>query len=125
MDIFTLDLETLALNQLTHTIENWDEHAHYSPSGNRISWITSANCDCDPATIRGLEAEAWLMDADGSNKVRLTYFNEPDHPEYIGRHTIVADNAWSPDGRRLALYITNGQRLRQEKIIVLEFESTQ
>ncbi|HIE17278.1 MAG TPA: hypothetical protein EYP71_03685 [Dehalococcoidia bacterium] len=45
------------------------------------------------------------MEADGSNKIRSTYFNEQGHPEYIGKRTIVSDNSWSPDGGRIATSI--------------------
>ncbi|KAA0002507.1 MAG: hypothetical protein FE048_03585, partial [Thermoplasmata archaeon] len=35
MDIYTLKLETLKLERLTNTPEEWDEHAHYSPDGKK------------------------------------------------------------------------------------------
>jgi len=42
------------------------------------------------------------MNADGSGKTRLTYFNEPGHTEYTGERIVAADSSWSPDGMRLA-----------------------
>jgi len=49
-----------------------------------------------------LKTELWLMKSDGSNKRRLTHFNEPGYPEYMGgRRCIVSDSAWSPDGKRI------------------------
>ena len=50
------------------------------------------------------------MNADGSNKQRLTYFNKPDHPHFRGRYVIVADFAWDPasstkNGYRIFAYL--------------------
>lgn len=45
------------------------------------------------------------MDVDGSNKLRLTYFNEKDHPHYIGRRAIVSNSKWSPDGEKIAAIV--------------------
>jgi len=42
------------------------------------------------------------MNADGSGKTRLTYFNEPGHTEYTGERIVAADSSWGPDGTKLA-----------------------
>ena len=46
-------------------------------------------------------ADYWIMDLDGSNKKRLTWFNEPGHPEYLPGQTHAAVVSWCPDGTRL------------------------
>ena len=48
LDIYELDLETHELTQLTDTFYQWDEHAHYSPDGEKIVWMSSRGYDMNP-----------------------------------------------------------------------------
>jgi hypothetical protein len=76
---------------------------------------------------RGLSsrgAEYWIMDSDGSNKRRLTYFNEKGHPQYVGPNTMVADFSWRPDGKAFGAY-TGGKVITAstaEKILLIEID---
>ena len=78
--IFTLDLATGRVTQLTSGANHHDQHPKWSPDGTRISFISS----------RGGSFDLWVMNADGSNVQRLT-----DHPaaDY--------DPIWAPDGQSL------------------------
>jgi hypothetical protein len=66
----------------------------------------------------------WLMNADGSNKRRLTHFNPSGHPDFVERKVIVADLSWRPDGSAFAGYYGEGgpleQQNRKSKIIRIE-----
>ncbi len=83
----------------------WDEHAQLSPRNDDFAYISST-----PYGIRNdsnnygewLRTDVWLMNIDGSEPKRITYFNEPGYPEYQG-DTICADLSWSPDGLKLAV----------------------
>ena len=94
-DIYLLDLRSKRLSRLTQG--GWNEHAQFSPDGRRIAWMSNAD-----GAVGG--ADYWLMNADGSHKQRLTFFNKKGHPDYMGRKTMVADLAWRPDGRAIAGY---------------------
>ena len=130
LDIYELNLETNKLKRMTETDNDWDEHAHYSPDGKKIAWMSSTGFDIDWGDISGhkwakyLKTELWIMNADGSNKQRLTYFNTPGHPEYMGgARCVVSDSAWSPDGKNiiaLLAYKTPRGRLKA-KIVMIEF----
>ena len=75
LDIFTMDLSTGRLENLTSSPRDWDEHAHYSPDFSQIVWMSSRDCNCDVAAgLKNLKTDLWVMNADGSNKRRLTYF---------------------------------------------------
>ena len=133
LDIWELDLETEELKRLTDSFEDWDEHAHYSPDGSSIAWMSSSGFDIEYGSTKGhdwadyLTTELWLMDADGSNRERLTFFNEPGHPEYMGgRRCVVSDSAWSPDGERIvALVASETQRGRLRcRIVMIELEDS-
>lgn len=91
-DIYTSDPDGGSLTRLTNTPYFHDENAEYSPDGRRIVW--SHACGGAPAK----EVELFLMESDGSNKVRLTHFNEPGYPEYLSKTYGSGEAAWSPDG---------------------------
>ena len=114
MDIYTLDLETEKLERLTRTLAQWDEHAHYSPDGKKIVWISSVN-DFNPANWRKTMAtEYFLMNEDGTDKEQLTYFNTPDHPHYSifkGARVICADSAWNKAGDKIMASIAADGKL--------------
>lgn len=103
-DIYLFNLKTGQLRNLTRTPNEWDEHAHFSPDGRTIVWMTNKDLAAY-STPQKLRTDYWLMDADGGNKRRLTYFNTPGHPEFLTTGATAADSAWSPDGTRIAAYL--------------------
>ena len=102
-DICVIDLATRRLTNLTPEEDSvWDEHAHISPDGGRIIWISSKGYTFDPDRWRHtLRTDWYIMNSDGSNKVRLTYFNQPGSREYTGHRTICADACWNASGDSL------------------------
>jgi Tol biopolymer transport system component len=85
LDIYEFGLESKRLIRLTKTDEDWDKHAHYSPDGTKIAWMSSTGFKIDWNAVHVgkhfdyLSTELWIMDANGSNPQRLTYFNEFGH----------------------------------------------
>ena len=132
LDLYELDLEANRLKRLTESANDWDEHAHYSPNGTKIAWMSSTGFDIEWDDISGhnwqryLKTELWIMDADGLNKQRLTYFNTPGHAEYMGgARCVVSDSAWSPDGKSivaLLAYETRRKRLGA-RIVMIELDA--
>jgi Tol biopolymer transport system component len=109
LEIYEMEVDTGNTSRLTHhSVYTWDEHAHYSPNGNKIIWMSSRDVrfEVDPFY---LEAEFWIMNRDGSNKQRLTWFHQPGHPHYLDRDfAVAADFDWNPDGKQIAgLVITH------------------
>jgi len=104
MDIYTFNYLSGELVQLTNTFQVWDEHAHYSPDGSKIVWISSVN-DFDPSDWRGtMKTEYFIMDSNSANKTQLTFFNTPDHPHHSifnGARVICADSAWNAEGNKI------------------------
>ncbi len=88
--IYTIDLVSGHITQLTST--DYNEHATYSPDGKHILWMTNS---C--ATKQG--TDWWIMDTNGANKQRLTYFNEPSNPMYNGHKKWACYGSFSPDGK--------------------------
>ena len=104
IDIYRMTLATGEVVNLTATADQWDEHGHISPSGRNIVWMSSmgSNRPTNPAQLR---TDYWIMRPDGSNKTRLTFFNQPNHPHALPTGAVAGDVAWSPDGNRLVAYI--------------------
>lgn len=123
-DIWVMDIETQNLTQLTSSPDVWDEHAHYSPDGKKIVWVSSTGYPYTPSNWGlTLKTDLWIMDADGLHKQRITYFNDPGYPEYTGKQIIMSDNCWSPDGKQVAALIMNPIAGRKScKIVIIDIE---
>jgi len=124
MDVYTLDLHTHDVKNLTRTPHEWDEHAHYSPSGKHIVWMSSRNLPA-PTGPEDLETDYWIMDADGSNQRRLTFFNDKDSPDYIKDGVTASDFAWSPDGTKIAAVLIPLAKGGKNKVMEIEFKEEQ
>ena len=94
-EVFYLDLSSQQIARLTNDHNAYSEHPRFTPDG-RIIWMSSEG---HPTGQGG--TDWWIMDADGSNKTRLTYFNDPSSPEYAGSQVwtgVVPTTNWSDDG---------------------------
>jgi len=79
-DVFVYDGDTDVLTNLTVDNTDRDTTPNWSPDGTKIAYRARHDGNSD----------VWVMDADGSNKTRLT-----SDPGFDG------DPRWSPDGTRL------------------------
>ncbi len=83
----------------------------HSPSKNRVVWMTGRN-NVNAGT------DYWAMNPDGSDKVRLTDFNNPRLPTYRHKAIVPADASFSPDGKHLMAYL-QVNLVTQEGVTVL------
>jgi Tol biopolymer transport system component len=119
IDIYRYHTATGRLLNLTSTPTEWDEHAHFSPSGTRIAWMSSRGFP-PVSDAQNLRTEFWLMNADGSGKTQLTHFNEPGQPESIPGQAVAGDLDWSPDGRRIVGYVVTQPAQIRGKIVMID-----
>jgi len=134
-DSYAIELSTGRRTRLT-TSPAWDEHSHLSPDGREISWISGRY---HPASVlrlndgslgptfdflwiipgiffeflnapAGYTSELTLMDADGNNLRPLT-----------SDELVVADNQWSPDGKRI-LFRQSNPVTQATQIRILTFD---
>jgi Tol biopolymer transport system component len=123
MDIYLLDLESGKYSNLTRTGTIWEEGCKMSPDGKKIFYGSNEGYEkrIDPKNLLGSRwADYWIMDRDGSNRKRLTWFNEPGHPDYLPGQTQAAVVSWCPDGRKLSACIGSNGKL-SVRIIELEW----
>ena len=101
-DSYVFTPSTGAFVDLTNSPNDWDEHANLSPDGAHIVWISSTGIQL---VANDEKSDYWIMDVDGSNKRRLTWFNNPGFPESQSSSVAAATSAWSPDGTRFIGYV--------------------
>jgi Tol biopolymer transport system component len=105
LDIYRYDFASGKLAVLTDPkLDEWDEHAQVSPDGAKILWMSSVGIR--PNT-KGpfVKTDYWLMNIDGTDKQRITRFNDRSSPEYLPGKVVCADSSWSPDGRKFIAYV--------------------
>ncbi|MBI5155308.1 PD40 domain-containing protein [Candidatus Poribacteria bacterium] len=133
MDLYALDLSTGKTANLLSTPAFWEEGAAIAPDGSSIVFMSNASSrhklDFANAnwSAQPTERDYWLLSSDGSAPERLTYFNEPTAPEYLGKRSIVAALDFSPDGRFIAgtlgIDVSRETRAKVElKIVLIELE---
>lgn len=133
-DIYTLDLSSGQLTDLTSDINTpptqWNEHAHYSPTGNQIFWMTSDGTPRTDLNANGVsngqvKTDFWVMyPPNGASKLRLTYFNDPTAPEYIAgaTHVTCGDSAWNAAGTSVVATLITSQSSGLGEVVVLNFD---
>ncbi|MEE2776529.1 MAG: hypothetical protein VYE73_07165 [Acidobacteriota bacterium] len=129
MDIYRVDLATKRAERLTHSRNAWDEKARVTAKGDRILWvsageITLRDAGAEPKLPLEQLRELWVMDLDGGDKQRLTYFNHPGANESL-RAAIVNDFSQSPDGSEVLMHVIWPWRDRpRESLFRLELDES-
>lgn len=91
-DIYTLDLDTSELKNLTATSAIEEAWPSWSPDGKKIAFTTAL---IDPSTQKFTSSSICLMDADGGKQSTLLSSSDPENYYYDG------PLAWSPDGKKI------------------------
>jgi hypothetical protein len=111
-NIYSLELATGHVVKLTG--DGYNEHSIVSPNGRKVVWMSShGNAN------RG--TDYWLMNLDGTDKIRLTNFNDPDNPMSHGDRIICADSDWSADARHLVGYVQTSLFHQRGMVIIIDF----
>lgn len=120
-NIYTIDTSGNDLQKLTE--ENYNEHGCYSPDGKKILWMsnTGAARPKEKGDVRSKNGtDWWIMDADGSNKKRLTYMNEPGHKQFEGKSVWAGLVSFSPDGKRFVGGVQISLITQEGKIVIVD-----
>ncbi len=129
MEIFTLELASGEWSQLTRNDE-WDEHAHFTPDGRSIVWSSSEG----NAAVKGSGArdtvtnppplDLWIMNVDGSEPRRLSFFNDAAASQFIEVAGGVGVGDWdfAPDGSTAVVKLRVGRGERADRLVMVDFE---
>ncbi len=121
LDIYTCDLSGGSLKVLTDPHEHeWDEHAHFTPDGKNIIWMSSAGIGQQHLSVDQLMTDYWIMRYDGSDKRRITYFNQAGSMEYAPGGAVAADLSIKGEGNVFFAFIKRSHTKLQGSIIRLE-----
>ena len=112
-NVYTYEIATKRLKCLAK--KKWNEHALYSPSGMRIVWMSGMN------NKRG-GTDYWIMNTDGSDKVRLSDWNNPKLQSYRRKMIIAADASFSPTGKHLVAYLQTNLLTQDGVTILIELK---
>lgn len=125
MEICLFDMVNGETVRLTDNDE-WDEHAHFTPDGKSIIWVSSEGIpqvkgdSWEDTLTSPPRLDYWIMNADGSNKRRLTWFNDNDSntPAFMSAEDGICfgDFDIGPDGKTIVAKVQLGE---EGEIIVL------
>ncbi len=112
-NVYRYDIEQAKLDRLANV--KWNEHAMYSPDWKRIVWMTGQD---NPN--RG--TDYWAMNLDGTDKVRLTDFNNPGLPTFRKKMIVAADASLNPNGKFLVAYLQTNLVTQEGVTVLIELE---
>jgi Tol biopolymer transport system component len=95
--------------------EGYNEHGTYSPGGKYIVWGTNMG-------NKNKGMDYWVMNADGSNRQRLTYFNSKGSAEYEKTRLLAVDMSWSANGKFIVAYVQDGVLKDEGRICRIDFK---
>jgi hypothetical protein len=105
MNIYSLNLNTGALANLTNSLVNWNEYPEPLPSSfgsNKLIYMLYGR----PSTTGSCVADYWVMNYDGTDNYQLTFFNTPGNPNYMGG-VCMDDSRWNASGSQLVAFSNN------------------
>jgi len=94
-NIYVYDLTQPNTPAVQLTDQQYNEHGHFSPDGKRMVWMSGRDV---------WATDYWLMQADGSQKKQVTFFNIEGSPDYRGNKVVTADFVWKDDGSHIIAY---------------------
>jgi len=95
-DILVINPDGTGLVNLTNTADSWNSGPTWSPDGTKIAFGSNRDADL---TTNPFYTDIFVMNADGSNAVRLTDSEEPGYGGFAP--------AWSHDGTKIAFASTD------------------
>lgn len=82
--VYLINIYTGKIKKLTD--DSFAQSPTFTPDGKKIVYMTGSQCDIFPFEIQG--ADWWMMNPDGSEKLRLTYMNKKNHPHSVNHYRL-------------------------------------
>ena len=133
MDICSLNLENGQVTKLTDTPNDWNRFAAYSPNGKKIIYTSSEGFSVpflgnDAQKWKNeLFSELWIMNSNGTEKRKLSGFNDPGNPFFAKTKAFVGMVTWHPiDPNKIAfiLNVRNNAYTNFASIVIAELSNS-
>jgi uncharacterized protein (TIGR03437 family) len=102
MNIYSFNLASGALTNLTNTLTDWYEYPVSLPTVNKVVYMYF-----DRTAYTNCHSDLWLMNYDGTDKERLTFFNDIYSPNYVPQGVCLDTHQWNADASQLAVFSNN------------------
>ena len=109
--IYTMDTTGNNIVQLTQS--GYNEHGFYKPDGSKIVWMSNQN------STRG-GTDWWIMNPDGTDKKRLTFFNEKNNLQDAGHAVWAGLGSFSSTGTRFIGGVQQSLTTQEGKIVMVD-----
>ena len=106
MDVFVQDISAKGKDDprnLTNDATELDRFPVFSPNAKKVAWSSTKGFDTSYIGVDSsrwqseLRSEVWIMEADGRDRQRLTYFNQKGHEHFVSPNgAYVYMVAWHP-----------------------------
>lgn len=129
LDLYTMNLETEEVQQLTKSLARWDRFPALAPNGEVAVWSSSETMRRPPRPLARddrvavVQLDLWLGAVDGSWTRRLSGFNDPLSDEYAGR-VMVGPSAWSPQGDLILTTVTSENVAEHSDLFLISLSET-
>jgi Tol biopolymer transport system component len=111
--IYVIDTTGNNLKKLTSG--GYNEHGVFAPNGERIVWMTNID-------NKNKGTDWWMMNADGTNKKRLTFFNDKKSPQYEGHARWAGLVSFNADGKKFVGGVQLNLITQEGKIVIVELK---
>jgi hypothetical protein len=101
--VYTLNMGSAKITRLT--AESFAQAPAYTPAGDKIVYMTGKDCDIFPMEIQG--ADWWIMNTNGSQKLRITRMNIKDDPQSVNHYRLAGSISFISDSCFLGGVMTN------------------
>ncbi len=101
--IYSLNMATGAISKLT--TESFSQAPTFNPNGTKIVYMTGKDCDIFPLEIQG--ADWWMMNPNGSNKLRVSRLNVTNDPQSVNHYRLCGSISFTSDSTFFGGVMTN------------------
>jgi len=106
-NIYSYNPTSNTLVNLTNTVTDWNEYPLALPAlydTNKLVYMSypkagSGNPNC--------VSDLWLMNYDGTDKERLTFYNDPYSQNYVPKGVCLDTHSWNANASQLAVFSNN------------------
>jgi hypothetical protein len=102
MNIYSFNLQTSTLTNLTNTLTDWYEYPVSLPSVDKVVYMYF-----NRTTYSTCHSDLWLMNYDGTDKERLTFYNDSYSSDYVPQGVCLDTHSWNANASQLAVFSNN------------------